>query len=410
MLNKLLALVFTFCLLAMVQQDNKQPDENQLKEKEKQVNAAIYKGAKWLHDQTELYFKNVALGFKPDNAVQKAEELILYTLVHSGMNEKNATFNTLMTKVWNTTPYEKTTYRTSVEAVMWLGYDRKRFQERIADCAQSLVDSQCKNGQWSYAIKSLGRGWKDMTPVESPFDTHRDPKKQEQLKKITVQRQCWGGKDKGDNSNTQYAALGLRACTEANIEIDPEVLKFAKECWEQCQNKDGGWNYKHQIVVKDPNTGGTQQEDSNKNIINPSEISYGSMSVGGLGALASYKHLLKEEIKKDSYLKNGTEWVSKNFAVDKNPNKVTVWHYYYLYGLERAAAMLNLEKFGDHDWYWEGADYLLKNQNADGSWKVQDVVTDTCFAILFLKRATRKMVTPIKPPDEEIITNDKPKK
>ena len=29
-------------------------------------------------------------------------------------------------------------------------YDRKKYQYRIAQCAQFLVDNQCKNGQWDY--------------------------------------------------------------------------------------------------------------------------------------------------------------------------------------------------------------------------------------------------------------------
>jgi hypothetical protein len=48
------------------------------------------------------------------------------------------------------------------------------------------------------------------------------------------------------------------------------------------------------------------------------------------------------------------------------------------------------ETMGRHEWYAEGAAYLLKEQQVDGSWKPKDGTgaVDTCFAILFLKRAT----------------------
>ena len=47
------------------------------------------------------------------------------------------------------------------------------------------------------------------------------------------------------------------------------------------------------------------------------------------------------------------------------------------------------EKFGTHNWYNEGARYLLSKQGADGKWGSRK---NTCFAILFLRRATRALV------------------
>ena len=44
----------------------------------------------------------------------------------------------------------------------------------------------------------------------------------------------------------------------------------------------------------------------------------------------------------------------------------------------------------DRDWYFEGACQLLARQGKKGQWHGQGKgsVTDTCFALLFLKRAT----------------------
>ena len=39
-----------------------------------------------------------------------------------------------------------------------------------------------------------------------------------------------------------------------------------------------------------------------------------------------------------SIRKDGFAWLDVNFAVDRNPGRnAPAWHYYYLYGLERAA-------------------------------------------------------------------------
>jgi hypothetical protein len=47
---------------------------------------------------------------------------------------------------------------------------------------------------------------------------------------------------------------------------------------------------------------------------------------------------------------------------------------------------------GIHDWYARGARAILGAQQADGSWPGGQPVPDTCFAVLFLRRATRPLV------------------
>ena len=65
--------------------------------------------------------------------------------------------------------------------------------------------------------------------------------------------------------------------------------------------------------------------------------------------------------------------------------------------LERAGMLFGCETFDGRNWYQEGAKLLLAKQHADGSWgdrKNKDEYTwDTCFAILFLKKATRAVAT-----------------
>ena len=74
------------------------------------------------------------------------------------------------------------------------------------------------------------------------------------------------------------------------------------------------------------------------------------------------------------------EWIDVNVQ-----GKLPKWHIYYLYGLERIGMLYGTDRIGSHDWYDEGAAWLIKHQADNGSWRN---VPDTCFAILFLRRAT----------------------
>jgi hypothetical protein len=56
--------------------------------------------------------------------------------------------------------------------------------------------------------------------------------------------------------------------------------------------------------------------------------------------------------------------------------------------------LVGVQLLGNHLWYAEMAEQLLGRQNARGYWDSQSTlangqVLDTCFALLFLHRATR---------------------
>jgi len=59
--------------------------------------------------------------------------------------------------------------------------------------------------------------------------------------------------------------------------------------------------------------------------------------------------------------------------------------------IERAGMIFGTERFGSHEWYPEGVDFLLPAQKEDGRWQADGshAIGDTCFAILFLRRATK---------------------
>src|SRR5262249_16901971 len=108
--------------------------------------------------------------------------------------------------------------------------------------------------------------------------------------------------------------------------------------------------------------------------------------------------------KKDREVQNGMEWMAKNFSVSFNPGPYEHArmeensqhkYFYYMYGLERAAILYGTEQIGQHDWVANGMQALLGAQRPDGSWKSPvdgNELQDTCFAILFLRKATRALI------------------
>ena len=322
-------------------------------------------------------------------AYTNSDELILWTLIHAGVPETDPKVVELFRSV--TTQPLRRTYKVSLLAMILEELDRVKYQEKIAQCAQFLVDNQCENGQWSYGDPvKLDK----TTPTPSPEARKKDvysgggagaggadangqvvaPPKPEKkpstkaLKPVPV-RQRAKGKPSGDNSNTQYAALGLRACLDSGIVIEPKVLELAMKWWEDAQTGDGGWCY--------GNSAGS---------------SYGSMTAGGLGGLCIYRYYLRKAAKGEKKVEDGAAWLGREYAVDKNPKGDAghqEWNYYYLYGLERVGALYGTNFIGGHDWYNEGATWLLDQQAADGSWGKAS--TNTCWAILFLRRATKPL-------------------
>jgi len=257
----------------------------------------------------------------------------------------------------------ESTYAAALQAMALSEIDPVAHQDRIRQCAQVLVDSQCANGQWDYGLKVVPGD----VPATGPIRRRSE------------------GPAAGDNSVSSYAALGLYACTTAGVAIDRDVLDRAARWWIVCQNQDGGWGY-NDSGNRSVNDGSKRTETSN--------ASYGSATASAVAALAALEKLLGAGIPQ---IGNGARWLSTHFAVDRNPGKDPGFvHAHWLVSAARAGQLLPAERFGSHDWYPEGAEFLLQSQHPSGEWTIEqgdfmrserNTVLDTCLAILFLRSA-----------------------
>ena len=81
----------------------------------------------------------------------------------------------------------------------------------------------------------------------------------------------------------------------------------------------------------------------------------------------------------------GYAWMLNNFSVRKNKHGHG-FHFYYLYGLERACELGFVALIGHRDWYFEGSIMLMGMQGGRGVF-AGATLSGNCFAVLFLKQA-----------------------
>ena len=95
------------------------------------------------------------------------------------------------------------------------------------------------------------------------------------------------------------------------------------------------------------------------------------------------------------------DWLAEHFSVSRNPRPAGAGQaclYYYLYGLERAGRLTARRFIGDHDWYREGAEFLVRDQDPlshywQGNWHAeQQPHISTALALLFLAKGRRPVV------------------
>ncbi len=195
------------------------------------------------------------------------------------------------------------------------------------------------------------------------------------------------GQAKGDQdlSATQFAVLALRAASQAGYpvtKVAPNTWRYAAQYAKECQLGNGGFGYQK------------------------GQGWSAGMTACGIGILLICKEQMELNNQEppswiDNSIQRGLKYLDEVW--DANHNKGThsagSEHFYYLYGVERVGDLTGRSEFGGQNWYVRGAEYLLAHQDANGKWTdstgfpPRDVL-GTCFALLFLKRATPPVVTP----------------
>jgi hypothetical protein len=223
-----------------------------------------------------------------------------------------------------------------------------------------------------------------------------------------------------DNSNSQFALLALWVSRRHGFPVD-DALRSSDRHFRRTRTLEGGWWY--------------------GDVVGAARASTGTMTCAGLLGLAVGYGVLAErpkgkdkdkavrDLSDDPTLQAGLRYLAT--AVGTPPEKradvrgpkgrhpgagpgavssVMGKSYYFLWSLERVAVALNMETIGNKDWYSWGADVLVTGQNADGTWSgsYQEGGVDTCFALLFLKKANfvkdlSKLIGRVRDPGERVL-------
>lgn len=164
----------------------------------------------------------------------------------------------------------------------------------------------------------------------------------------------------GDNSNTQFAALGLWVAARHGIPCERSLALLAAR-FRTSQSSGGGWNY--HVTAGQTAT----------------------MTCAGLLALA-VGHGVRVE---DADQKREDDQIARALAAlaDYLKDDGNARNLYFMWSLERVGLLFGLEKIGTTDWYEWGAKRLVASQSKQGTWQAHlGPLHDTCFALLFLKR------------------------
>lgn len=213
-----------------------------------------------------------------------------------------------------------------------------------------------------------------------------------------------------DASNTHYGVLGAHAAAKLGVKIDRAVwegvLRYFRSCRVPTREKGAVVIVRESEAIRDEDA--TRAAEPVKEVagygygINGTEARP-SMTCAAITAMCIVRYHLEHDgggrLKKRERQAIGDEilgawaYLDANWAVDRN--SYHGWPLYTLYALERAGRLDQVKRVGRHNWFFDGGSRLVVTQHEKGGWPhVHDMhwsegkLVDTCFALLFLSRAT----------------------
>jgi hypothetical protein len=345
---------------------------------EERVNAAIDSGLKFLLNQHKNHKEN--LRYLP---------LVGLTLLECGVSNDDPWVRDIAASIRARERTFSQTYDLTLAILFLDRFGDARDRALIRNFGKRLIDGQLECGAWSYSCLLNERrrypepapsgipsipplpGWPNTSPARGqpgrpgrggmPGHTGRSGRP-----RITY---------RGDNSNTQFAILGLWVAQRHGLPARTALLT-TEQYFRDTQHEDGSWAYH-------PAANNWRDSMTCAGLMSLA-MRYGVTSGHG-GDLRPTQRINV----RDPAVLHGLRYLAESLDRIACTGHVIVGvdarePFYFLWSLERMAVIYDLKKIGNREWYPWAAEMLVETQRQDGLW---NNVVDTCFALLILKRS-----------------------
>jgi hypothetical protein len=393
------------------------------------IDSAVSKGVNYLRNQIlnpaskDYYFNDPGAGSNVGVLV-----LAGLTLLECGVGPSDPAVEKVLKTVRQEAPRLRFTYSLAL-CVLFLdrlneGTPDPANRELLQRIAVQLMAAQNANGGWGYYCPVLSKEKADAVLAD--------------LKANRFHPASFGG-SYDDNSINQFATLALWAARKQGIRTEPTLAKVERRYLEN-QNDDGSWGYRardngylkdattcagliglavgqgirSEPIKGEPGASAPVGESSPiKSALDPTKLPPIARGLEFIAkTIGKDPHRMNPQ-RRDERRKHTAEMMELNRQWQEGPeserntverrikhiddarllkgtyfNSDSWGDLYFLWSVERVAVIFDLDKIGGKDWYNWGTDVILENQLPDGSWRDRfPGIPDTCFALLFLRRA-----------------------
>jgi hypothetical protein len=242
---------------------------------------------------------------------------------------------------------------------------------------QRLLHGQLDGGTWTYTCpvqdtRRRGTGSSPLLQQQSIMPWQKAPG-------FSTPSQRFPFIYHGDNSNTQFAILGLWVAQRHGVAAR-QALLMNEQYFRQTQATDGSWGYH-------PNLANNRDSMTCAGLMSLA-MRYGAINGQGRDIRPGQPVQVS-----DRAVVQGLRFLGQaldRISLDRR-RIVGVQArdpLYFLWSLERMAVIYDLKTIGTREWYPWAAEMLVQTQQADGSWHgPYHSPVGTCFALLILKRS-----------------------
>lgn len=336
--------------------------------------------------------------------------LAAWALLESGVPPTDPVIQKAAARLRELCITEKQNYNVSLEIIFFDKLSDPNDVPLIESLGLRLMQGQEPTGGWHYdlntsvpqeeqaRLSSIVRNYRpDLPRPKLPRSFEQlDPAIQQQIQRMPLPAMPQDFTGGGDNSNTQFAMIALWVARRYGLPASPYLHRTATR-FLHTQWQDGSWTYIP--IVRGP-----------YDLV--AESKSPAMTCAGLlglfvGIINDPKNEndpnLKKRLLEWQPVQAGFKYLDNVMRNMKSPHPL---HYYFLWSMERVGMAYDVKLIWGPkgvDWYRWGAEWLVQNQSSDGSWQggptnQADRISNTAFALLFLKRANVFKDDPTLPP------------